>query len=68
MIGAQNHRGSCPQRRPSLIHTTLLDLIQAVNRLTKDDRLVVAAVIDLLKTSRVRAGGSFAGAKVIVND
>jgi hypothetical protein len=41
--------------------TTLLDLVQAVSEDTEDDREVVAIVLRLLRSGRVRLTGSFRG-------
>ena len=48
------------------IHTTLLDLVQAVNRVTEDDRLVVAAVAHLVNSGQARLTGTFKGRKVVI--
>jgi hypothetical protein len=41
------------------VETTLLELVQALADVTEDDREVVAAVIDLLRSGRVRLTGTF---------
>jgi hypothetical protein len=41
--------------------TTLLDLVRAVSEDTEDDREVVAIVLRLLRSGRVRLSGSFRG-------
>jgi hypothetical protein len=41
--------------------TTLLDLVRAVSEDTEDDREVVAIVLRLLRSGRVRLTGSFRG-------
>ena len=41
--------------------TTLLDLVRAVSEQTEDDREVVATVLHLLRSGRVRLIGSFRG-------
>ena len=41
--------------------TTLLDLVQSLCDSTDDDGEVVAAVLDLLRTGRVRLCGNFRG-------
>lgn len=41
--------------------TTLLDLVRAVSEQTEDDREVVATVLHLLRSGRVRLVGSFRG-------
>jgi hypothetical protein len=40
---------------------TLLDLVYAVSEQTEDDREVVAAVLHLLRSGRVRLVGNFRG-------
>jgi hypothetical protein len=40
---------------------TLLDLVRAIGEQTADDREVVAAVLHLLRSGRVRLVGSFRG-------
>ena len=40
---------------------TLLELVQALSEETQDDREVVAAVLHLLMSGRVRLTGNFSG-------
>jgi len=49
---------------PAPFTTTLLDLVQALSTVTADDREVVATVIALVNSGRVRLGGNFAGATI----
>lgn len=44
--------------------STLLDLVQSVMSVTKDDEEVVATIVYLINSGRVRLCGSFAGAKI----
>ena len=44
--------------------STLLDLVQSVNRFARNDDEVVATVTYLINSGRVRLCGSFAGAKI----
>jgi hypothetical protein len=43
------------------VETTLLELVRAVSELTEDDREVVATVMEMLRSGRVRLCGSFRG-------
>ena len=43
---------------------TLLELVKRVNEVTDDDNEVVAAVVHLVNSGRVRLRGTFAGAKI----
>jgi hypothetical protein len=43
---------------------TLLELVKRVNKVTDDDKEVVAAVVHLVNSGQVRLRGSFAGAKI----
>ncbi len=54
-----------PQKRIR-IHPTLLDLVQAVNRVTEDDRLVAATVAHLVNSGQARLMGTFQGRKVVI--
>jgi hypothetical protein len=53
------------QERPR-IHTTLLALVQAVNQVTEDDRLVVATVTHLVNNGRARLTGTFKNSRLII--
>ena len=44
------------------VETTLLELVRAVSEITDDDREVVATVMEMLRSGRVRLCGSFRGA------
>ncbi len=46
------------------VQTTLLELVETVGELTDDDREVVATVIQLLRSGRVRLTGNFRGQKL----
>jgi hypothetical protein len=43
------------------LEATLLDLVRAVSEETEDDREIVATVLHLLRSGRVRLVGSFRG-------
>lgn len=45
--------------RDDPVETTLLDLVQVIGEVTEDEREVVATVLNLLRTGRVRLVGSF---------
>lgn len=44
-----------------VLETTMLELVRAVSEVTEDDREVVATVMCLLRSGRVRLSGSFRG-------
>jgi hypothetical protein len=44
-----------------VLETTLLELVRAVSEVTEDDREVVATVLQMLRSGRVRLSGSFRG-------
>jgi hypothetical protein len=46
------------------IDTTLLELIQAIAEETDDDREIVATVLHLLHSGRVRLAGNFRGLRI----
>ena len=46
------------------IEWTLLNLVQTLNKMTDDDQEVVAIVVSLVNSGRVRLCGNFAGAKI----
>jgi len=46
------------------VETTLLELVQTIGELTQDDREVVATVIEMLHTGRVRLIGNFRGQRI----
>jgi hypothetical protein len=50
---------------PTPQENTLLDLIQSIISEAKNDEEVVATVVYLINSGRVRLCGSFAGAKII---
>jgi hypothetical protein len=45
---------------------TLLDLVQTVNHFAQSDNEVVATVAYLINSGKVRLGGNFAGAKIVL--
>jgi hypothetical protein len=48
---------------PEPAEATLLDLVRAVSDETEDEREVVATVLHLVRSGRVRLVGSFRGAR-----
>ena len=46
---------------PGMQVTTLLDLVRAVGEVTDDDREIVATVLHMLRSGRVRLSGNFRG-------
>ena len=56
-----------PQKHEQ-IHTTLLDLVQAVNQVTadEDDRLVAATVAHMVNSGQVQLTGAFKGKRVVI--
>ena len=55
-----------PSQKRVRIHTTLLELVQAVNRVTEDDRLVAATVAHLVNSGQARLMGTFKDRKVVI--
>lgn len=45
-----------------VVETTLLELVRVVSELTDDDREVVATVMEMLRSGRVRLCGTLRGA------
>ena len=60
----------CPQtrrrvrRESASIDATLLELVQAIARHTSDEREILATVLRLLHTGRVRLIGNFRGRRL----
>lgn len=50
--------------REAVVETTLLELVTTLGEITDDDKEVVAAVIELLKSGRVRLIGNLRGQKI----
>lgn len=48
----------------AVVETTLLELVTTLGEITEDDREVVSAVVELLRTGRVRLIGNFRGQKL----
>lgn len=48
----------------AIVETTLLELVTTLGQITEDDAEVVATVIELLKSGRVRLIGNFRGQKI----
>ena len=53
-------------QKRSRIHTTLLDLVQAVNQYTTDDRLVAATVAYLVNNGRTQLTGNLKGRRLMI--
>lgn len=53
-------------QKRSRIHTTLLDLVQAVNQYTTDDHLVAATVAHLVNSGRAQLTGNFKGRRIMI--
>ena len=47
---------------------TLLDLVTCITEVTRDDREVVATVVALVNSGRVRLTGNFRGARISFDD
>ena len=43
--------------------TTLLDLVRAIGEVTDDDREIVATVLHMLRSGRIRLSGNFRGVR-----
>ena len=52
--------------KDEVVETTLLDLVQTLGELTPDDREVVATVIEMLHSGRVRLIGNFRGQRIAI--
>jgi hypothetical protein len=48
----------------TVVHTTLLNLVQAVSEYARTDAEVVATVVALINSDKVRLCGNFAGAHI----
>jgi predicted nucleic-acid-binding protein len=55
-----------PAGEEAVVETTLLELVTTLGELTEDDREVVATVVELLRSGRVRLIGNFRGQKIAV--
>ena len=61
---SESRDSRCPRWRAKSIETTLLELVQTIGELTEDDREVVATVIEMLHSGRVRLIGNFRGQRI----
>jgi hypothetical protein len=52
--------------KDEVVETTLLELVQTLGELTHDDREVVATVIEMLRSGRVRLTGNFRGQRIAI--
>jgi hypothetical protein len=57
-------RQPLPEVQNKVIETTLLELVQTIGELTEDDREVVATVLEILHSGRVRLIGNFRGQRI----
>ena len=66
LVNTMSHRISRRLRRRGSrsVDTTLLELVQTIAEDTKDDREIVATVVHLLRSGRVRLIGSFRGRRL----
>lgn len=53
-------------QKRSRIHTTLLDLVQAVNQYTTDDQLVAATVAYMVNSGRTQLTGNMKGRRILI--
>ena len=51
----------------TIVHTTLFNLVQAVSEYAHTDAEVVATVVALINSDKVRLCGNFAGAHIHLN-
>jgi hypothetical protein len=56
-----------PEVDGKVVETTLLELVQTEGELTENDREVVATVIELLHSGRVRLIGNFRGQRIALS-
>jgi hypothetical protein len=56
------------QEATMTIDTTLLDLVTCISDVTRDDREVVATVVALVNSGRVRLTGTFRGARISLDE
>ncbi len=52
--------------KDGVVETTLLELVQTLGELTQDDREVVATVVEMLRSGRVRLTGNFRGQRIAI--
>jgi hypothetical protein len=62
----QKTQSPLPEVEGKVVETTLLELVQTVGELTQDDREVVATVIEMLHSGRVRLIGNFRGQRIAI--
>jgi hypothetical protein len=56
------------QEGPMTTDTTMLDLVTCISEVTRDDREVVATVVALVNSGRVRLTGNFRGARIAFDE
>ncbi len=68
MASKYNNISKVNIRQRPRIHTTLLDLVKALNGLTDNNRLVVATATHLVNIGHMRRTGSFKYGRVVISD
>ncbi len=66
MASKLNTTNKISARTRPRIHTTLLDLIRALNGVTNNDRLVVATATHLVNFGHTRRTGSLKNGRVVI--
>ena len=54
------------RQQTTVIHTTLLELVQAINSMIDDDTQVVATIVHLINSGRVQLTGTFKNTRLII--
>ncbi len=67
MASKLNATSKATTRQRPRIHTTLLDLVRALNGVTDNDRLVVATATHLVNSGRTRLSGSFRDKTLVID-
>ena len=62
MSAAPSYSGEKAAAQPTPRETTLLELVRTISEVTNDEREVVATVMHMLDSGRVRLCGNFRGA------
>ena len=66
MASKYNTTSKVTTQQSPRIHTTLLDLVRALNGVTDNDRLVVATATHLVNFGHTRLTGSFKNGRVVI--
>jgi len=64
MSAAPSYSGEKAAAQPPPRETTLLELVRTISEVTNDEREVVATVLHMLDSGRVRLCGNFRGAPI----